>query len=397
MKLRTALVLFLLSFFLVGCYRDDLMLPEGNAEPNRMPITDRWATDVVEAAKVKLEAERKAKAKAKEEAKVTALSEEEAKEKLEVAKATVKAEAPEWLGQAEQGDAEAQYNLGREYAKEEKYKEAVKWYRKAAEQGNANAQFNLGWMYSSGSGVLKDYKEAIKWWRKAAEQDYAEAYWRLGLMYGPGYGVSKNLCESRYWYAKAARGTGFSDLAEYRLRDLNIFCEDANEDSRSKTERKASIAQNLLKIKALNSCVDCNLSRVSLIEENLETANLSGAGLIEANLSGANLSYAIFSNPLVYTRGNNSGKMANYVDGTYRANLSGANLTGANLKGATLAGVVLTGASLERANLTNADLRKADLTNANLTGATIKDAQIEGAIFCNTKTPWGLDNSGCKK
>jgi len=28
------------------------MLPEGNAEPNRMPITERWATDVVEAAKV---------------------------------------------------------------------------------------------------------------------------------------------------------------------------------------------------------------------------------------------------------------------------------------------------------------------------------------------------------
>ena len=52
MKLRTTLVLFLLSFFIVGCYSDDQMLPEGNAEPNRMPITERWATDVVEAAKV---------------------------------------------------------------------------------------------------------------------------------------------------------------------------------------------------------------------------------------------------------------------------------------------------------------------------------------------------------
>ena len=31
--------------------------------------------------------------------------------------------------------------------------EAVKWYRKAAEQGDANAQFNLGSMYVQGGGV----------------------------------------------------------------------------------------------------------------------------------------------------------------------------------------------------------------------------------------------------
>jgi uncharacterized protein YjbI with pentapeptide repeats len=37
-------------------------------------------------------------------------------------------------------------------------------------------------------------------------------------------------------------------------------------------------------------------------------------------------------------------------------------------------------------------LYRANLSGANLTGATLKDAV--GAIFCNTKTPWGLDNSG---
>ena len=40
------------------------------------------------------------------------------------------------------------------------YKEAVKWYRLAAEQGNANAQYNLGVMYDNGEGVPQDYKEA---------------------------------------------------------------------------------------------------------------------------------------------------------------------------------------------------------------------------------------------
>ena len=46
------------------------------------------------------------------------------------------------------GDAEAQFLLGFMYAKGrgvlEDDKEAVKWFRKAAEQGHAEAQFNLG-------------------------------------------------------------------------------------------------------------------------------------------------------------------------------------------------------------------------------------------------------------
>ncbi|NIP71513.1 MAG: sel1 repeat family protein, partial [Gammaproteobacteria bacterium] len=33
--------------------------------------------------------------------------------------------------------------------------EAVKWYREAAEQGDANAQINLGVMYQKGQGVQK--------------------------------------------------------------------------------------------------------------------------------------------------------------------------------------------------------------------------------------------------
>ena len=43
------------------------------------------------------------------------------------------------------------------------------------------------------------------------------------------------------------------------------------------------------------------------------------------------------------------------------------------------------------------NLSGVNLTNANLTGATLKNARIGTTIFCNTKTPWGLDNSGCRK
>ena len=40
----------------------------------------------------------------------------------------------------------------------------------AAEQGNAEAQVNLGVMCHTGQGVPQDYAEAVKWWRLAAEQ-----------------------------------------------------------------------------------------------------------------------------------------------------------------------------------------------------------------------------------
>ena len=47
-------------------------------------------------------------------------------------------------------------------------------------------------------------------------------------------------------------------------------------------------------------------------------------------------------------------------------------------------------------NCPNCDLSGANLSGADLTGAKMIRANIVGAIFCNTKTPWGLDNSGCK-
>ena len=76
-------------------------------------------------------------------------------------------------------------------------------------------------------------------------------------------------------------------------------------------------------------------------------------------------------------------------------NLSGAKLSGATLSGATLRGADLSGANLYGANLSEANLRGADLSAVNLSGATLSNAKIKDAKFCNTMTPWGLDNSGC--
>lgn len=85
----------------------------------------------------------------------------------------------ETLREAQNGDAEAQYNLGlmyyNGYGVRQDKSEAVNWYRKAAEQGHASAQFNLGLMYGKGEGVKQDYTEAVNWLRKAARQGDTDA------------------------------------------------------------------------------------------------------------------------------------------------------------------------------------------------------------------------------
>jgi TPR repeat protein len=105
--------------------------------------------------------------------------------------------------EAENGDAEAQYNLGMMFLNGD-YTEAAKWLRKAAEQGIAEAQFNLGVMYYKGQGIPQDYAEAEKWLRKAAEQGVVEAQYKLGDAYSTVHGIPQDLAKAMKWYRKAA-------------------------------------------------------------------------------------------------------------------------------------------------------------------------------------------------
>ena len=114
----------------------------------------------------------------------------------------------EFAALAEQGDADAQYNLALMYDNghgvPQDYKQAVKWSTKAAEQGNAKAQSNLGTMYATGQGVPQDYKQAVKWYTKAAEQGNAIAQSNLGTMYATGQGVPQDNVYAHMWFNLAA-------------------------------------------------------------------------------------------------------------------------------------------------------------------------------------------------
>ncbi len=47
-------------------------------------------------------------------------------------------------------------------------------------------------------------------------------------------------------------------------------------------------------------------------------------------------------------------------------------------------------------DLQGASLIRADISKANLVGLNIKKNEIRETILCRTKTPWGVDNSGCE-
>lgn len=110
--------------------------------------------------------------------------------------------ANELMQKAQNGNAKAQTELGEAYrfgwlGLEKNANEAEKWYLKAAEQGHAEAQYELGWWYYVGPGVPKDNEKAEYWLRKSAAQGYAGAYFPLGLFY-----EDTNKQEAIYWFKK---------------------------------------------------------------------------------------------------------------------------------------------------------------------------------------------------
>jgi TPR repeat protein len=111
---------------------------------------------------------------------------------------------------AEQGNADAQYNLGAMYyhgqGVSQDLKAALKWFTLAAEQGNfVHAQYNLGLMYFNGRGVSPDYKAALKWHTLAAKQGHATAQFILGVMYEKGHAAQQDMKTAIKWLTLSAK------------------------------------------------------------------------------------------------------------------------------------------------------------------------------------------------
>jgi len=109
---------------------------------------------------------------------------------------------------ADQGFAKGEDGIGALYyygnGRLQSYSEAYIWYRKAADRGDAIAQEALGTMNYYGYGTPRNYSEALAWYRKAADQNYPKAAYDIGYMYWYGQGVPRDRLEANRWYRKAA-------------------------------------------------------------------------------------------------------------------------------------------------------------------------------------------------
>ena len=174
---------------------------------------------------------------------------------------------------AEQGDADAMYELGESYnyglGVEENEEQAVEWYRKAAELGHAGAMYGLGGCYYFGKGVEVNEEQAVEWYRKAAELGHADAMYELGECYYYGTGVTKNMEQAVKWYRKAAE-LGHAD-AMYELGECYYYGHgvEVNEEQAVEWYHKAA---ELRQTDAMHMLAECYSSGTGVRQDAREAA-----------------------------------------------------------------------------------------------------------------------------
>jgi uncharacterized protein len=98
--------------------------------------------------------------------------------------------------------------------KSRRYFRALEAWRKASARGDAQAQFLLGRLYARGEGVLRSIADAAACYRRAAEAGHAEAAFHLGLIYLSG--ADPFAGPSQGWFRAVARR---DDEGSRRIRD----------------------------------------------------------------------------------------------------------------------------------------------------------------------------------
>lgn len=118
---------------------------------------------------------------------------------------------------AQQGDPQAQYDLGLTYWRDANYAEALPLLRAAATAGHADAQYLMGMAYLNGQGIVQNYRDAMEYFNKAAQQGHLEAEYRLGIFHRDGLSTSQDR-EQAYAWLNVAAAKGHPDALAARDR-----------------------------------------------------------------------------------------------------------------------------------------------------------------------------------
>ena len=109
-----------------------------------------------------------------------------------------------WTISANNGNSNAQYELGLNYAHglgiEKNHEKAIELYKLSAKQGNIQAQISLAFLYKQGLGTEINYVKAFELYKLSANQGDKWAKYMTGLMYFNAQGVKKNKEQAcKYW------------------------------------------------------------------------------------------------------------------------------------------------------------------------------------------------------
>jgi hypothetical protein len=101
--------------------------------------------------------------------------------------------------------AKALVDQGEAAAKQQHFPEAFALFGKAADQGDAKAQFEVGRMYAAGRGVEKNCDMAMNWLSKSANQQSTLAQGALASIYFNGDTcAAKDYAKAKMWAQKAS-------------------------------------------------------------------------------------------------------------------------------------------------------------------------------------------------
>lgn len=107
----------------------------------------------------------------------------------------------------------------------EELQQALAACQQVANDGDAEAQYELGEFFYDGERIPRDLQAALNWFEKASLQGHAQAQYHLGTMFFRGEGVPANNVQA-YIVLKMAAVNG----AEDALDSADLVAEQMNRD-----------------------------------------------------------------------------------------------------------------------------------------------------------------------
>ena len=148
----------------------------------------------------------------------------------------------EWLPAAEQGDANALFNLGQLYrlgqGVPKDVLKAEEYYLRAAEKGHIGAQGNLGTLYYFAVPNAPRVEDALKWWQRAGSKGDARSQYMLGVVFYNGKDLPRDAVRAYAWMRLASAGGLAEAVAAEKVLISNL--------SVSELAAGAALSQTLL-------------------------------------------------------------------------------------------------------------------------------------------------------